>query len=382
MDVKNRFERVLKVWYSSFTSMTSYKIHSIKDSKKLSFIIEGESEAGISQKLSEEGHIILSAEKIENPTENLFSFEGKKTDGSFLEWKISADDIFLAYEMLKNEYKYNITKLYPETVKDVKKQEKIFEELLETFQENTIKKPKKVIDTSKETLIKYKKTLIKLIELLQKQVPKGAENIIPDLKKLEQNSNVTLIQQELKAILKKLSTNKEDPVLYKEVRKLMKEMGMFVIPEIVIKILDKISQWWGALSPLIHPTEIHIQRHSSDDKISEEIIAKEYESIQDNDHIHTFLRKKYRPKITNMFIGNIKKYYLYTLLREKKSFLMGKKLISFFHKTATIALVFLIGITCFALFLGLYSTIFVTNNVIIFLGLLIISSLVIRSETV
>ena len=76
--------------------MTSYKIHSLKDSEKLSFIIEWEDEKVLTQKLSTEWHIILSIKKIEIPTGNLFCFEGKKADASFIEGKISADSIFVA----------------------------------------------------------------------------------------------------------------------------------------------------------------------------------------------------------------------------------------------------------------------------------------------
>jgi hypothetical protein len=74
--------------------------------------------------------------------------------------------------MLKNEYKYTITKLYPESIEDKEKQEKIFHELLATFQEVTVKKIEKVSDTSKDVLIKNKKILAKLIVLLQKKLPK------------------------------------------------------------------------------------------------------------------------------------------------------------------------------------------------------------------
>lgn len=98
----------------------------------------------------------------------MFCFEGKKSDGAFLEGKISADDIFVAYEMLKKEYKYTITKLYPQTVTDKETQEKIFQDLLATFQ-TTTKKEKIVVDTSKQTLTRYKKILTEVISILQKE---------------------------------------------------------------------------------------------------------------------------------------------------------------------------------------------------------------------
>lgn len=71
--------------------------------------------------------------------------------------------------MLKKEYKYTITKLYPEIVTEKEKQEKIFSDLLATFQETETKKPKIISDTSKQALAKYKNTLAKLTEILQKE---------------------------------------------------------------------------------------------------------------------------------------------------------------------------------------------------------------------
>lgn len=361
--------------------MPSYKIHSIKDSEKLSFIVEWESESSISQKLSGEGHIILSVEKIEAPTEHLFCFEGKKWDGSFIQGKISADDIFLAYEMLLGEYKYTITKLYPEAIEDTKKQEKIFRELLATFQENTIKKPKKTTDTSKQLLIRYKKILQKLVIILQKELPPQSETLLPDLKKLDQNNNVTLIQQSLKENLKKLFRNRENKTLFNQIKPLMKEMGMFVPPDIYFSFLEKIGKIFQSLTPLLHPRVIQVQHHT-EKNLSLEAAKKEYESIETNKHIHTFLRKKYRPKVSHFMKKEWKKYYIYTLLREKTPLFISKKIIKNLQKIATIALFVTAFVTCLVVFLGLYSTLFVTTGAMsIFLGL-IIASLVIQSETV
>jgi hypothetical protein len=104
--------------------------------------------------------------------------------------------------MLKKEYKYTITKLYPESVIEKEKQEKIFSELLATFQEVKTKEPKITSDSSKQTLEKYKKILSKLIEILQKESINENETIISELKKIDQNNNATIIQQELKRLLK------------------------------------------------------------------------------------------------------------------------------------------------------------------------------------
>lgn len=362
--------------------MTSYKIHSIKDSEKLSFIIEWEDEKALTQKLSSEGHIILSVQKIETSLENLFCFEGKKEDGSFLEGKISADDIFVAYEMLKKEYKYTITKLYPETVVEKEKQEKIFRELLATFQEATVKKEKVVTDTSKQALEKYKKILAKLISLLQTEKIEWMGDILPDLKKLDQNNNVTLIQEEIKNVLKNLSKKRENKALFDQIRPLMKEMKMFVLPDIYFSFLGKIFHTFKSLDPLIHPREVQSQRHISTENISWETLQKEYETIQNNKHIHTFLRKKYRAKASNALKETTKKYYIYTLFREKRAILLGKKSLQNIQKISTTALLVTVFITCFMTLFSFYWTVFVTTNTLIIFMILLSGSLVIRSETV
>ena len=44
----------------------------------------------------------------------------------------------MAYEMLKGQYNYSITKLYPSFITDTHEQEKIFNELLSTFDEKKV----------------------------------------------------------------------------------------------------------------------------------------------------------------------------------------------------------------------------------------------------
>lgn len=283
--------------------------------------------------------------------------------------------------MLKKEYKYTITKLYPQTVTDKETQEKIFQDLLATFQ-TTIKKEKVVVDTSKQTLTKYKKILTEVISILQKENIEGAELIIPDLKKLEQNNNVTLIKDEIKNILKNLSKKRDNKVFFEQIRPLMKDMNMFVLPDRIFTLLQKSFSIFQSLAPLIHPKEVHVTRRISTEHLSAEAAQKEYESIQNNEHINTFLRKKYRAKISGIFRETTKKHYIYTLFREKRAIMLSKKTLKNIQKTVTTALIITVFITCFVVFLPLYSTIFVTTNTLIIFIILLASSLVIQSETV
>lgn len=283
--------------------------------------------------------------------------------------------------MLKKEYKYTITKLYPQTVTDKETQEKIFQDLLATFQ-TTIKKEKIVVDTSKQTLTKYKKILTEVISILQKENIEGAELIIPDLKKLEQNNNVTLIKDEIKNILKNLSKKRDNKVFFEQIRPLMKDMNMFVLPDQIFTLLQKSFSIFQSLAPLIHPKEVHVTRRISTEHLSAEAAQKEYESIQNNEHINTFLRKKYRAKISGIFRETTKKHYIYTLFREKRAIMLSKKTLKNIQKTVTTALIITVFITCFVVFFPLYSTVFVTTNTLIVFMILLSGSLVIQSETV
>ncbi len=214
--------------------MAFYKIHSIKDSQKLSFIIEENSgESVLNQRLSGEGHIILSIEKVEKEfDDNLFCFEGRKQDQSFIEGKISAKDIFTAYDMLVREYKYSLEKLYSEKITDTEKREKIFQELQSTFAEKKSQEPIKKEETSKKNLVKWKKTLQSLVKILQNHPSTENENIITELKKLDLNNNLVQIQETVKEDIKKLALKKEDKDFYKEIKKIAKEAGVFIPPDL------------------------------------------------------------------------------------------------------------------------------------------------------
>lgn len=213
--------------------------------------------------------------------------------------KISADDIFLAYEMLKKEYKYTITKLYPENIQDPQKQEKIFRDLLATFEESIKEKPKKTTDSSQKQLQKYKKTLQKLIDILQKETTLDGSTTILELKKLDQNNNLSTIQQSLKEIVKNLSKNRKNKTLFEKLKPIRKDVGIYVLPNMLASFLEKTQNMSGFLTPIIHPSEKNTPRHSHE--TTNEGIKNEYIAIQNNTHIHTFLRKKYRPKISSLF---------------------------------------------------------------------------------
>lgn len=364
--------------------MPSYKIHSIKDSEKLSFIIEGENESSVAQKLSREGHIILSTEKIEIPQEDLFCFEGRKQDGSFIEGKISADDIFIAHDMLTREYKYALSKLYPEAIQDKEKQEKIFQELRDTFQENKRETPKKNTDTSKQSLLKYKKISQSLFLLLQQEMPPNGGTIMSELKKLEQNNNLPQIQQTLKDILRELAKQRKNKHLQEGLKPLMRDMGMLVLPDFYFLFLEKTQQIVTSLSPLFHPRDIpsSMLKHNVSQPVTPEEIRKEYALVHDNEHIHTFLRKKYRSRMFSFQASGNKKHYFYTLFREKHTLFALRKMLKKMVGMLRITLCLAILMACISLLFGQYDAIFVTTQWLGIFLVITVASLVIQSDTV
>jgi hypothetical protein len=67
--------------------MKSYKIHSIKNNKKLSFIIEGEDSERIKENLSADGFIVLTIEELQEEKNKTprFVFEALKENKSRVE---------------------------------------------------------------------------------------------------------------------------------------------------------------------------------------------------------------------------------------------------------------------------------------------------------
>lgn len=358
--------------------MPSYKIHSIKDSEKLSFIIEWENESSLNQRLSQEGHIILSIEKTETPLEKLFSFEGKKSDWAYVDGKIAADDIFIAYEMLTKEYKYTLTQLYPETVQDQAEKTKIFSELQVYISEKVVKRVEQKADTSQAQLNKYKILLQKLWNILAEHSSPETQALISELKKLEQNNNTTTILQSLKEILKKLSQRRGEKVLMKKLKPLMREVGIYVPPDIFYACLNFFKKLSQTMSPLVHPKKE--AKKSQSPHIS--TLEEEYTQIHNNAHIHTFLRKKFRQHIASALHKETKKYYFYTLFREKKIISMMRQII-LINQTAVRTILFVVIFLYLSILMfWLYGSFFITTPVLLIFLLLIAISLVIRSDTV
>lgn len=357
--------------------MPSYKIHSLKDSNKLSFIIDWESEESVQKKLSSEGHIVLSVEKAEIETEKIFVFEGRKPDKTFAEGKIEADDIFVAYEILSKEYNYSITKLYPSSVEDEKERQNIFQELLSTFEEKKLIAPKAVSDTSNLALQKNK-MLIEKVRAIVQIVPNN-ETLLSDLKKLENTNNSATIHQNLKTIVSDLiRMNRKKKEIFEALKALAKELSVFVLPNSYLMLLDKIQKACTFFRPLVSSGEYHEVVKKSNTK-KEEI----YVNIEKNKHIHTLLQKRYQHATLLQLTDEISRQgYAYTHYRTKSFFFLSRKTILFLWKLLRqTVLILLFGFIVFALS-GRYQDLFVFGSTLTFFLLIVVLSLVIPSETV
>lgn len=363
--------------------MPSYKIHSLKDSNKLSFIIEWESETSVQQKLSSEGYIVLSVEKTEVNEEKIFIFEWRKPDKSFIEWKIQAEDIFIAYDMLSKEYGYSISKLYPSNITDKTEQEKIFQELLCTFDEKKTIVTKKNNNTSSRALEKNKIIIEKLKTIVTNNITNNKEEILSDLKKLDLTNNNSTIKLSLKTIVKDLAmkyrTRKD---IYALIKPLVAETGVFMPPDIYFSFLERLQWLFSFFGPLLHPSDSYVSTKSQSTSASVKN-HDQFKSIQKNNHINTLLQKKYGNKglIHSMTIGSSQAYF-YTLYRCRNFFLLSKIGASFLVKILRTSII--IAVLCLLIFvlLDMHNTVFVTSSILSAFVFIILLTLVIPAETV
>lgn len=370
---------ILEIIRYNFLYMTSYKIHSIKESQKLSFIIEWESVDAVKQKLTNEWHIVLTIWESDSTLEHYFYFEWKKPSGEYIEWKISSENIFLAYEILVLEYKYILTKLYPEGIDDGEKQKKMFQDILTCFQTNITTEVVEKQDTSKKELLFYRQVIDELVKIL-KDNSFSDEWLFSELKKLQQNNSVPTVHQWVIEILRQLSVNKYDS-LYRWLKKPMKDMWIFVYPQAYLDGLFFIKKIITYIQPLFY-------RENESEKLAVALSKEKsqsdgsYKAIQDNEHIHIFLQKKYRSSLQNLLIGTWRMYYFYTLLRQNKilNFLLSVWRLQ--NKILHISLVFFSIFIIYVLFSWGYHVSFFSGTPVMLLIFLIVFSLVFENETV
>ncbi len=197
--------------------------------------------------------------------------------------------------MLSKEYNYSISKLYPSTIHDKNEQEKIFQELLCTFDEKKTIVTKKYNDTSMRALEKNKIIIEKLKNIVSKNDVANKEELLSDLKKLDLINNNSTIKQSLKTIVKDLAmkyrTKKE---IFSSVKPLINEVGVFMPPDAYFSFLENLQSLFSFFGPLFHPSETYVSSRSQKKTHSDPAQNHDsFKTIQKNGHINTLLQKKY-----------------------------------------------------------------------------------------
>lgn len=331
------------------------------------------------QKLSGEGHIVLSVEAIEvDQGIQFFSFEGRKpSDNSFISGKISAENIFTAYEMLTRDYNYGLSRLYPAEIEDIAEQEKIFQQLLLSFQEKKVEKKVEKVDSSQGKIQKNKKNIQALIEFIEteKPLPDG-ETIIQELKKLDQINNNSIIEETLKNTIKKIYKNTSNKQkIHPTIKAIAHDIHLFLIPSFYRRLGEKIQKTFEFFAPLIHPSNTDF----SSKKIKKQVTN---DAIQKDPHINKLLHQKYHSSIINLFDTRERQAYFYALFRQKPAVFLGKKSSKMFQKILRTTLVVFIFSLCVLAVMGEYSAFFFPTDIFALFFILLFSSLVFLDQTV
>lgn len=325
--------------------MPFYKIHSIKNNKKLSFIIEWESEEKVKQTLSLDGFIVITIDSLleDQNQENYFIFNALKDNRNRVEGKIEAPDIFQAYKILKEDYQYTILKLYPVSLTDKKEQDFIFQNVLDVFsghthkdtiKENTEETKASTITTGE--IITIKKYFEILTPLIAESVLGNKELLLYDIKKIMMTNSLSGMEILLKKTIKLLyeqSSLKTKKEIYKTILPGIKYAGVFVLPPwyyMLVAGARKVSEI-GKI--LFLPTDASEKIQEQKEKLKKIALlqTKEKKNTQEkyifsNKNIQLLLQKKYRSSWLDIFKPEGEYPYFYSLMRQVRILLWVKKL--------------------------------------------------------
>ena len=359
--------------------MHTYKIHSLKDNNKFSFIIQWEDISSVTKKLSSEGYIIISIDKVQvGIDESFFHFYGKKKDGSIVEWKVSSEDIFQAYLLLTKEYQYILTELYPGSISDPTQQKKIFQELLLSFREDQPKKKEITIDTLQEFVIKNKKNIQLISQYLTQQTHPNTPQFIENLRKIEKLNNSSLIKDALIDLIKKLYNESDSQQQFiTSLRPVIQDLWVFLLPPFLFLFLQKIESLYEFLRPAF------LTENKNTPTLKTKIPpSKKIQDILKNTHIQLFLKKKYRNTGLFFLKNTEKQAYQYSLYRANRMILTFKNLFSFIFSIFTITIISFIFFLCLSTLLGHYPDIYISHNILILSLSIITCSLVFQKQMV
>lgn len=332
-----------------FSTMPSYKIHSIKNNKKLSFIIDGESEEKVKQILSLDGFIVITIDPFfEDPLqENYFIFNALKDKQNRIEGKITAPDIFQAYKILKEDYRYTLLKLYPAALTDEKEQEFIFQNVVDVFAGLSLPETEKdedlqnnvsSITTGEITIMKHYFEI--LIPLITDSDLKDKETILTDIKKIMLTNSLSRMEILMKKTTKTLYEQadvKKKKAIYKTLLPIIKRTSIFVLPPgyfFITEAVRKISKIWKILFVPSSASD-KLQKEKMKNLTSQEDLRKknlQEKYIFSNKNIQLLLQKKYRSSWMDIVKPGGGYPYFYSLMRQRKILFWFKKMQEYIGK--------------------------------------------------
>lgn len=225
--------------------MTYYKIHSIKDWKKNSFILESTSENELRQKLESQWHLIISLVPSWTPEWLYFVFQWMDQQNVFIEWKIQSENLINAYNILSKDYNYTITSLYPEWIDDINEQKTIFNTFLNTLSDTSLHKEEDTNKTDKwifKRLNILKKNIEKIENFIVSNNIENTENVIFDFHRLSSSNNVQVIEEHLKKAISDIYySSQQKDTIFRILQPIAHEVGFSLKSPLLLKIKQYVN---------------------------------------------------------------------------------------------------------------------------------------------
>lgn len=279
--------------------------------------------------------------------------------------------------MLTRDYNYGLNRLYPSEIEDPVEQEKIFQQLLFSFQEKKVEKKIEKADSSQGKIQKNKKNIQALISFIEteKPLPDG-EEVIQELKKLDQINNNSIIEETLKNTIKKIYKNTSNKQkIHPTIKAIAHDVHIFLIPPFYRRLAQKIQELFEFFTPLIHPSNTNFSSKQTKQEITKD-------TIQKDPHINKLLHQKYHSSITNLIDMRERQAYFYALFRQKPTIFLGKKASKILQIILQTTLIICILGMCSLAITGEYGLFFFSTDIFTVFIVLLFSSLVFLDQTV
>lgn len=152
--------------------------------------------------------------------------------------------MFEAYKILKDDYEYIVTKIFPIGVTDKDEQDAIFRNILEAFPVQIKKEKVQVNQTTGEIMVlrSYFEILTKLVS---ESTLENKEVILFDIRRIQMTNGISSMEEMIKKITKKLyesSSSKTKKEIYKKILPIVKKENILILPPEIYIISDAVSE--------------------------------------------------------------------------------------------------------------------------------------------